>query len=134
MKMSGLSTVPRNEMRRVRNFSGRKALAWVALACAALVFCCVVNPLRAQDEAKNDRKLITRVEPEYPPVLRMRQIGGTVRLQIDITAAGKVENLKVLGGNPILAESAVAAVKKWKYAPAEAATTTTVSLEFNPYR
>jgi TonB family protein len=132
--MSGLSTVPRNEMRVERKLSRRKALVWVALACAALGFFCVVTPLRAQDESKSDRKLITRVEPDYPPVLRMRQIGGTVRLQIDITPAGKVENPKVLGGNPILAESAVAAVKKWKYAVADAATTTTVSLEFNPYR
>ncbi len=64
----------------------------------------------------------------------MRQIGGTVRLEITISPKGSVENAKVLGGNPILVESAVAAVKKWKYAPAETSTTTTVSLEFNPYR
>ena len=59
---------------------------------------------------------------------------GTVKLQITITAAGGVEEPKVLGGNPILAESAVAAVKKWKYAAGGGSTTTTVSLEFNPYR
>jgi len=115
-------------------FSGNKALTWFALACVSLVCLCLVTPSRAQEESKNDRKLITRVEPDYPPVLRMRQIGGTVRLQISITPAGNVENPKVLGGNPILAESAVAAVKKWKYAPAEATTSATISLEFNPYR
>jgi len=89
---------------------------------------------QAQQDSKSERKLVTRVEPDYPPVLRMRQIGGTVKLEVTITPGGNVESTKVLGGNPILAESAVAAVKKWKYAPAEAATTTTVSLEFNPYR
>jgi outer membrane biosynthesis protein TonB len=40
----------------------------------------------------------------------------------------------VLGGNPILAESAVIAVKKWKFVSAETATTTTVSFIFNPYQ
>jgi TonB family protein len=64
----------------------------------------------------------------------MRQIGGTVRLEVTITPKGTVESAKVLGGNPILAESAVTAVKKWKYATAENSTTTTISLDFNPYR
>ncbi|HEY2118936.1 MAG TPA: energy transducer TonB [Candidatus Acidoferrum sp.] len=90
------------------------------------------SPAQQQD-SKVDRKLITRIEPDYPPVLRMRQIGGTVRLEIIITPKGIVESAKVLGGNPILAESAVAAVKKWKYASSETSTTTTVSLDFNPY-
>ncbi|HTP68265.1 MAG TPA: energy transducer TonB [Dongiaceae bacterium] len=88
---------------------------------------------RAQN-SDSDRKLLTRVEPDYPPVLRMRQIGGTVKLQLTIAASGAVESAKVLGGNPILAESAVSAVKKWKYAATGASTTATVSLEFNPYR
>jgi TonB family protein len=88
---------------------------------------------RAQT-SDTDRKLVTRVEPDYPPVLRMRQIGGTVKLQITIVASGAVESAKVLGGNPILAESAVTAVKKWKYAATGATTTATVSLDFNPYR
>ena len=98
------------------------------------VSCFLAPPSHAQQDSKTERKLITRVEPDYPPVLKMRQIGGTVRIQITITPKGIVENPKLLGGNPILGESAVAAVKKWKYASAETATTTTVSLEFNPYR
>ena len=85
-------------------------------------------------ESKTERKLITRVEPDYPPVLKMRQIGGTVRLEITITAKGTVDGAHVLGGNPILAESAIAAVKKWKYAPSDSTTTTAVSLDFNPFR
>ena len=96
--------------------------------------CLFVSPSPAQQDAKSERKLVTRVEPDYPPVLRMRQIGGTVKLEVTIAPGGSVESTKVLGGNPILAESAVPAVKKWRYAAAEAATTTIVSLEFNPYR
>jgi TonB family protein len=64
----------------------------------------------------------------------MRQIGGTVRLEVTITPRGTVESAKVLGGNPILAESAVIAVKKWKFVSAETATRTTVSLVFNPFQ
>ena len=111
-----------------------KTLSLWLLICLATASFAFVASSHEQDEPKSDRKLVTRVEPEYPPVLRMRQIGGTVKLQVTITPSGTVENPKVLGGNPILAESAVAAVKKWKYAAADNATTTTVSLEFNPYR
>ena len=104
---------------------------WVMIFFSAICFALSVSS-PAQDSG-TDRKLITRVEPDYPPVLRMRQIGGTVKLQITIAANGTVEGAKVLGGNPILAESAVAAVKKWKYAATGATTSATVSLEFNPY-
>jgi hypothetical protein len=34
----------------------------------------------------------------------------------------------------VLAESAITAVKKWKYSAADTATTATISLEFNPFR
>jgi TonB family protein len=107
--------------------------AWVTLICF-VVFCLSFASLsHAQQDSKAERKLISRVEPDYPPVLKMRQIGGTVRLEVTINAKGTVDGAKVLGGNPILAESAIAAVKKWKYAPAETSTTTAVSLDFNPY-
>jgi len=103
---------------------------WLAV-CLSL-FCTLVPRTQAQQDTKSERKLITRVEPSYPPVLKMRQIGGTVKLEISVTPGGAVQSTKVLGGNPILAESAVAAVKKWKYASGDGATTMTVSLEFNP--
>jgi TonB family protein len=45
---------------------------------------------------------------------------------------GSVSGVEILGGNPILAESAVAAVKEWKYAPAPSETKEDVSITFNP--
>jgi TonB family protein len=116
-----------------RRRSVKNLFLWL-LICFSIVSLCFVSPLHARQDSKSERKLVTRVEPDYPPVLRMRQIGGTVRLEITIAPKGNVENAKVLGGNPILVESAVAAVKKWKYASAATSTTATVSLDFNPYR
>jgi TonB family protein len=84
--------------------------------------------------AKAERKLVTRVEPEYPAVLRARQIGGTVRLEVTITPKGTVKNVALIGGNPILAEAAISAVKRWTYAPGDAVSSAQVSVEFNPYR
>jgi TonB family protein len=131
--MSEIGAASMKSIRVARRRVSMKTLSLWLLVCLSMS-CSFAPASHAQQDSKTDRKLVTRVEPDYPPVLKMRQIGGTVRIQITITPKGIVENPRVLGGNPILGESAVAAVKKWKYASAETATTTTVSLEFNPYR
>jgi TonB family protein len=79
---------------------------------------------------KSERRLVTRVEPEYPETLRKLHIGGVVRLQVTISPQGSVESVFVLGGNPILGESAVNAVKQWVYAPSGGRSTMEVSIPF----
>ena len=78
-----------------------------------------------------ERKLIARVEPDYPETLRQLNIGGTVRLRVSISAKGNVENVELLGGNPILGESAKIAVMKWLYAAGSSRTITEVSILFH---
>src|SRR5215831_11170091 len=91
----------------------RTGLLLCLFACAAGV------PLAAQsEEGAAERKVVTRVEPKYPPTLERLYIGGVVRLQVNIAANGTVESAQIMGGNPILGQAAIAAVKQWKYAPA----------------
>jgi TonB family protein len=86
--------------------------------------------------AENDgaRKLISRVDPTYPDILKSNHIGGTVRLKVTITPNGAVEDVELLGGNPILGEAAMAAVKKWVYAAGRSRAMTEVSIPFDPGR
>jgi TonB family protein len=94
-----------------------------------------VQTLAVLSEAKEgERTLITHIEPQYPQLLRERHIGGTVRLQLTITAKGSVEDISMLGGNPILAEAAIKAVKQWVYAPSRARSTSKVTILFDPER
>jgi TonB family protein len=79
-----------------------------------------------------DRNLITRVEPVYPETLKLLDIRGTVRLRISISAKGNVEHVEMLGGNPILGESAIAAVEKWIYAAGRSQTQAVISITFGP--
>jgi len=78
------------------------------------------------------RQLVTRVEPEYPETLQRLQIGGTVRLIVTISAKGSVEGVKLLGGNPMLAEPAIKAVKQWVYFPGPSRSMLEVSIPFIP--
>ena len=77
--------------------------------------------------------MLVSVKPEYSDLLRHAQIGGLVRLKATVSAEGKVSNVDIVGGNPILAESAVTAVMTWKYVPAAAQTVEEISISFSPH-
>jgi len=64
-----------------------------------------------------EARLITRIEPVYPPGAIALRMSGTVRLRAIISADGTVSRLDVVTGNPILARAAVAAVGQWRYHP-----------------
>jgi TonB family protein len=91
-----------------------------------------VKTLAIVDQEKHERKLLTRVDPDYPVTLREHQIGGLVRLRVTIAASGSVEDVQVLGGNPILGEAAAIAVRKWSWAPGHASTSQEVVVPFDP--
>ena len=82
--------------------------------------------------AEDSRKLKSSVPPEYPDLARQNEIQGTVRLQILIAPDGTVKEIKVLGGNAVLVDAAVKAVKKWKYEPAAGETSVVLKFDFKP--
>ena len=61
--------------------------------------------------------LILRVQPLYPPLAKQARIQGQVVLRAVISRAGAMENLQVLSGHPMLVQSAIDAVKQWRYRP-----------------
>src|SRR5579883_2847148 len=66
-------------------------------------------------QGEGTRVLKLRVAPVYPEIARRMNITGVVKLQIVIAADGSVKSVKPLGGHPLLIDSAVQAVKAWKY-------------------
>ncbi len=61
--------------------------------------------------------LIRKVQPNYPPLARQARIQGTVVLQAEISKEGTIQNLQLISGHPMLAPSAIEAVKQWRYRP-----------------
>ena len=102
----------------------------VAFICLVVVFSLFsYHPFLAQSTA---RKVKTRVEPEYPDLARKNNIAGSVRVEIVVALDGRVKGVKVLGGNPVLAQAVVTAVNKWKYEPATEESTIVSKFDFNP--
>jgi periplasmic protein TonB len=61
--------------------------------------------------------LIHDVRPQYPPLARQARIQGTVVLQAVIGKDGSIQNLRIMSGHPMLTQSALEAVKQWRYKP-----------------
>jgi len=97
--------------------------------CFLLIIVSCMSVGFAQDGA---RKIVKKVPVQYPLVLKMKGIGGTVRLKVFIKPDGSVRDTEVLGGSAILAESAQKSVSQWKFSPASSETTTEVSVVFDP--
>jgi len=62
-------------------------------------------------------KPIYKVEPVYPPLARQARIAGTVELIGVLGTDGRIHELRVVRGHPLLIEAALAAVRQWIYAP-----------------
>jgi len=84
------------------------------LLCLLLIFLFFANFGSAQ-EKESSRKVITKVAAVYPELARKMNITGTVKLQITVAPDGAVKTVKPLGGHPLLIDSAVTAMKGWKY-------------------
>jgi TonB family protein len=65
--------------------------------------------------AVQETRLIKRVEPVYPP--EQVHIHGTVKFNAIIGPDGRVKNLQLVSGHPLLVAPALEAVRQWEYRP-----------------
>ena len=65
------------------------------------------------------KRLTYRIAPVYPTEARKRGVEGTVKLRIVIGTDGTVRQIRVEGGPELLTQSAVDAVRQWKYEPVQ---------------
>jgi TonB family protein len=61
--------------------------------------------------------LIKRVNPIYPHAALAIHAQGEVQIEATVNKEGMVVNPKVLSGDAVLAQAAVAAVRQWRYKP-----------------
>jgi protein TonB len=72
--------------------------------------------LRVGGAVKEPRKL-KHVSPAYPEIARQARVQGVVILECTIGPDGRIEQVTVLRGIPLLDAAAVEAVRQWVYAP-----------------
>lgn len=74
------------------------------------------GPIRVGGNVQAAR-IINRIQPVYPPLARQTRISGTVRLHAIISKDGTIKELEVVSGHPLLQQSALDAVRQWRYQP-----------------
>ena len=62
-------------------------------------------------------KVLAQPQPVYPALARQARIQGNVVLHAIIGKDGRVGELEVVSGHPLLVQSALDAVKNWRYQP-----------------
>jgi TonB family protein len=95
-----------------------------------LLLCSVIMSgiLSASDQS--GRKSVFELRPEYPDVAAKMNLHGTVRIKLWISPDGSVRRTEYVGGHPLLAESALKAVKSWRYEPDTKESTSIVEIRF----
>jgi len=72
--------------------------------------------VRVGGQIKEPKKL-KNVNPAYPDIAKQARVQGVVILECTISPQGKVTDVKVLRGIPLLDSAAIEAVKQWVYSP-----------------
>lgn len=62
-------------------------------------------------------QLVRRVDPVYPAAARANRVQGPVVLEATIGTHGFLRHIRVVSGDPLLADSVLDAVRGWRYRP-----------------
>ena len=62
-------------------------------------------------------RLVSLVEPVYPPLLRRAKVEGDVVIRAVIDTQGNVVDAHAVSGNDLLVPAAMDALRQWKYEP-----------------
>jgi len=64
-----------------------------------------------------EASLLSKTDPVYPPLALTARIQGTVEFTVTVGPDGKVENLELVRGHPLLVQAAKDTVLEWVYHP-----------------
>jgi TonB family protein len=77
------------------------------------------------------RKVKTKVVPDFPPLAKQMNVTGKVKIEATISTDGRVTSTKVVGGSPLLVNSALDALKKWRFESAPKESIEIIEFDFN---
>jgi periplasmic protein TonB len=86
-----------------------------------------------------EANLLRKVQPPYPSLAKSARVQGTVEFTATISKDGRIENLQLVRGHPLLVNAAREAVLQWRYRPTllngqavEVVTNIVVNFTLNP--
>ena len=88
---------------------------------------------QAQEAAAESvkRKVKNKVIPDFPPLAKQMNVTGRVKIEATVSPDGRVTSTKLIGGSPLLVNSAMDALKKWRFEPAAKETSEIIEFDFH---
>ncbi|MCA1930132.1 TonB family protein [Rheinheimera sp.] len=105
------------QLQTEQGFSKTTFIAAVALVLVAGLW--LQQPVQAAaSKVKQEPAPVTRVEPKYPIQAAEQKIEGYVQAKFDVSAQGKVSNVRIVRSVPtaIFDKVSIAALEQWQYA------------------
>jgi TonB family protein len=104
---------------------------WKQMLIAILGGLFLAGPSSAQQVGGElSKRIRAQVQPSYPALAHRMGISGVVKIQVTVSASGKITSTKLLGGHPLLAGASEDAIRRWKFEPASDETTGIVEFKF----
>jgi TonB family protein len=102
----------------------------MSLALLGLVY--PLPPAFSQETNQGEikRKAKAKVDPRYPPLARQMKLSGKVKIEVIVSPDGRVKDTRIIGGNPVLVNAALDAIRMWRYESAPKETVETIEIEF----
>ena len=109
-----------------------KLSGWIIglLLGATIAAPCVVKAQNVSVDS-NGRKIRSKVVPAYPDIARTAHITGKVKIEVTISADGRVTSTRVIGGSPVLVNAAIEALDKWRFEAAPSDSTEVIEFQFD---
>lgn len=116
------------------------AAVWTVLIAVMTVLPIYAGALAGQSgsgpsQAQNSdiyRRAKVKVAAAYPELAKKMEISGIVKVEVTVSPNGTVKEARVVGGHPVLAQSALDAAKKWRFEPAPAESSGVIEFKFEP--
>jgi len=107
-----------------------KKSKWRQIA-AGIVLAMAISLAAPCVPAQENRKVVSNPTPAYPDIARKMHLAGVVKVRVVIGADGRIKDVKVVGGHPVLVDAVQETLKDWKYAPGSSETTTLLQFNFH---
>lgn len=105
---------------------------WAAVFLAGLALLSAAIPRAAAQSTTGDapRRIKVAVKPEYSALAKRLSLSGTVRVEVQIGADGKVKKAHVVGGHPVLGLDAEKAAMLTEFEAASKESTQVIEFRF----
>jgi TonB family protein len=106
-------------------------VGWLSVALALAGGAVMPRKATAQEVEGGKRRIVAKVTPAYPPLARQMNVAGRVKIEVTVSADGRVTSTRVIGGSPMLVVASLDAAKKFQFEAGPKETTEIVEFQFD---